>query len=242
MHDTLNYFKNNPIFRQYHQGEITFSIIYAFSENFMLPFSHDEVVHGKGPLIDRMPGDDWQRFANLRTMYAYMFTHPGTKLLFMGGEFGQSSEWHHDHELEWSLLKYSAHQGVSKLVKDLNKLYKSEPALYERSFDASGFEWIEHGDYKNSVVSYIRKGEKAEEYLIVACNFTPIPRVNYRLGIFECSHVVEILNTDANEYWGSNFNTEKTVKVQEDEANGRKHSIVVSLPPLSVMVWKAKKK
>jgi 1,4-alpha-glucan branching enzyme len=241
MHDTLDYFKKNPVFRQYHHGEITFSLVYAFSENFMLPLSHDEVVHGKGPLIDRMPGDEWQRFANLRTMYGYMFTHPGTKLLFMGAEFGQTAEWQHDYQLHWQLLAYAPYQGVKKMMQDLNKLYKSEPALFEKGFSGDGFEWIDHNDYRNSIISYLRKGENAKEILLVACNFTPIPRENYRLGVPEFSEFKEVLNTDAVEYWGSGFKTVKTIKSEKIEAHGRKQSVLVNLPPLSVMVWKVKK-
>lgn len=240
MNDTLKFFKENPLFRRYHHGMISFSLVYAFSENFMLPLSHDEVVHGKGPLIDRMPGDEWQRFANLRTMYGYMFTHPGTKLLFMGGEFGQTNEWNHDHQLNWNLLNYAPHKGVSAYIKALNKLYTSEPALYEKGFDASGFEWIEHNDYTNSVVTYLRKGKRADEAIVVACNLTPVPRDNYRIGLPATAELVEVLNSDADEFWGSNYKTQATIVVEESPAHGRSHSASVTIPPLSTVIWKIK--
>ncbi len=240
MHDTLKYFKENPLFRRYHHGTISFSLVYAFSENFMLPLSHDEVVHGKGPLIDRMPGDQWQRFANLRAMYGYMFTHPGTKLLFMGGEFGQTSEWNHDQQLDWGLLKHASNRGISAYVKALNKIYTSEPALYEKGFDATGFEWIEHNDYQNSVVTYLRKGNKPDEAIIVACNFTPMPCDNYRFGVPDAIELVELLNSDADEFWGSNYKTKGNLKVEEIPTHQRTHSVLAILPPLSVVIWKAK--
>ncbi|TAE18834.1 MAG: 1,4-alpha-glucan branching protein GlgB [Bacteroidetes bacterium] len=240
MHDTLKYFKENPLFRRYHHGTITFSLVYAFSENFMLPLSHDEVVHGKGPLLDRMPGDEWQRMANLRAMYGYMFTHPGTKLLFMGGEFGQPTEWQHDHQLPWHLLQQNSHKGVAEYVKALNKLYRSEPALYEKAFDASGFEWIEVNDYTNSVITYIRRGNNPEEIIIVACNLTPVPRENYRFGVPETTELVELLNSDAGEFWGSNYKTLPTLKAEQVEAHGREFSVMATIPPLATVVWKAK--
>ena len=160
MHDTLNYFKNDPIHRKHHHGTITFSMVYGFSENFMLPLSHDEVVHGKGAIIDRMSGDEWQRFSNLRLLYSYMFTHPGTKLLFMGNEFGQTSEWQPERGLEWGLTKYEYHQGVQKLIKDLNNYYKTTPAIYQKQFSPQGFEWITYDDADNSMIAYIRKRRK----------------------------------------------------------------------------------
>ena len=183
MHDTLEYFKKEPIYRRHHQDDITFSMTYAFTENFMLPFSHDEVVYGKQSLLYRMPGDEWQQFANLRLLFGYMYTHPGTNLVFMGGEFGQSSEWNFQQSLDWHLLQYDFHSGVKELVKDLNGVYQTYPALYEKQFSSEGFEWIDYGDSENSVLTYIRKGHDAENDLIIACNFTPVPRENYRVGI-----------------------------------------------------------
>ncbi|HCW07363.1 MAG TPA: 1,4-alpha-glucan branching enzyme, partial [Cytophagales bacterium] len=217
MHDTLDYFKKDPIHRRYHQNEITFSLMYAFTENFMLPLSHDEVVHGKGPLIARMPGDEWRRFANMRLMYAYMFTHPGTKLLFMGGEFGQTSEWNHDSSLSWHLLQHEYHKGVLNLIKDLNALYKSEPALYHFQFSPQGFEWVDYSDRDNSVIVYSRKSEDAEQDLIVICNFTPEVRPQYRVGVPKRGIYEEIFNSDNMKYGGSgqlNHNTQFTSPVK----------------------------
>jgi len=240
MNDTLKYFKENPLFRRYHHGTLSFSLVYAFSENFMLPLSHDEVVHGKGPLIDRMPGDDWQRFANLRVMYGYMFTHPGTKLLFMGSEFGQTSEWQHDHQLDWKSLEKAPNKGVSNYVKALNKLYTTEPALYEKGFDATGFEWIEHNDYQNSVLTYLRKGHKEDEVIVVACNLTPMPRDNYRFGVPDVEELVELLNSDSDPFWGSSYKTQQTLQTEAVATHGRTHSVLATLPPLSTVIWKGK--
>jgi 1,4-alpha-glucan branching enzyme len=238
MHDTLKYFKENPLFRAYHHGSITFSLVYAFSENFMLPLSHDEVVHGKGALIDRMPGDDWQRFANMRLLYGYMFTHPGNKLMFMGDEFGQTSEWKHDYSVEWHLTQYPLHAGLQKLVKDLNFLFRKEKALHQIPFSEKGFEWIDLSDYRNSVLVYMRKGEESTEKIIVACNFTPIVRENYRFGIpAECNGVREILNTDKAEYGGSGVSNPK-IKIESIKAHNRDKSIAINLPPLGVSILK----
>lgn len=241
MHDTLEYFKKDPYYRQYHQNMITFSLNYAFTENFMLPLSHDEVVHGKGPLIDRMPGDGWQRFANLRLLYGYMYTHPGTKLVFMGGEIGQTSEWKHDYSVEWHLLDHPPHQGMLQLTKDLNHLYKSEPALYEHSFSADGFEWIELNDYQNSALSYIRKGKEAEDDIIVVCNFTPIIRETYEIGC-NGGQWGEIFNSDDKNYWGSGVHNEKVLKSVKEGKHGRPHKLTVKLPPLSIIMLKQVKK
>lgn len=176
MHDTLEYFKKEPIYRKHHQNDLTFSMTYAFSENFMLPLSHDEVVYGKKSLVYRMPGDEWQRFANLRLMFGYMFTHPGTNLVFMGGEFGQTEEWNFQQGLDWHLTQYEVHSGVQEMIKDLNTLYKGSPALYEKQFSPDGFQWIDYGDHNNSVLTYIRRGgHETENDLYVACNFTPVP-------------------------------------------------------------------
>jgi 1,4-alpha-glucan branching enzyme len=238
MHDSLQYFSKDPYYRRYHHNTITFSLAYAFTENFMLPLSHDEVVHGKGALIERMPGDEWQKFANLRVLYAYMFTHPGTKLLFMGCEFGQTTEWKHDFSIAWDLLNYAPHQGIQQLIKDLNKLYRNEPALFERSFEGSGFEWIDYGDWQNSVISYIRKGNDTKDNLLIVCNFTPIPRENYKLGVFDAVELQEIFNSDSTYYWGSNFQTIQKVSTRKEQSHGRQYSISLNLPPLSVLVLK----
>ena len=238
MNDTLRYFQIDPFFRQYHHNEISFSLTYAFTENFMLPLSHDEVVHGKGALIQRMPGDEWQRFANLRLLYGYMFTHPGTKLLFMGGEFGQTSEWKHEESLQWHLLDYPPHQGVQKVIKALNHLYRTEPALYELSFSAKGFEWIDHSDNKNCVLAYIRKAKKPEDFTVVVCNFTPQAIHDYRVGIPRKGTYTEVLNTDAEDFGGSGFVNGKPIKSTAKVAHGHKNSISLNLPPLGVSILK----
>jgi len=238
MHDTLKYFGTDPIYRGYHQNDITFSIYYAFTENFMLPLSHDEVVHGKGSLITRMPGDQWQQFANLRAMYSYMFTHPGSKLLFMGAEFGQYSEWNYKSGLDWHLLQYKPHQGVQNLIKDLNKLYKTEPALYELSFDTAGFEWIDLNDYNNSCLTYLRRGKSKDDYLIVVCNFTPVQQENYRIGIPDEREYTVIFSSDDEQYWGGGNSDKKELKSEKIAKHGRDYSIALKLPSLSVQVLK----
>ena len=240
MHDTLKYFKNDPVHRKYHHGEITFSLIYAFTENFMLPLSHDEVVHGKGSLMDRMPGDEWQRFANMRLLFGYMFTHPGTQLLFMGAEFAQTSEWSLENGLNWWLLEYGFHKGVQDWIKQLNQLYKNRSALYERQFNPDGFEWIDHGDHENSVISYLRKGTDEKDVLLVVCNFTPIVRENYTLGVPFKGEWIEILNSDDSKFGGSDQCHAKPIKTQNEEKHGRPFSISLKLAPLGVMVFEYK--
>jgi 1,4-alpha-glucan branching enzyme len=240
MHDTLSYFKLDPVHRKYHQDEITFSVIYAFTENFMLPLSHDEVVHGKGSLLGRMPGDEWRRFANLRLMYSYMFTHPGTKLLFMGGEFGQSSEWNHDRTLDWHLLEYGPHKGVLTLIKDLNALYKAEPSLYQFSFDNRGFEWVDYSDRENSVIVYMRKGENKEDSLIVICNFTPEARPLYRIGVPFRGTWHEIFNSDNLKYSGSGVLNQGLLYTTPVKYHGKDYSVSITLPPLGISVLKLK--
>lgn len=237
MHDTLEYFQKDPYYRQYHHNMITFSLNYAFTENFMLPLSHDEVVHGKGPLIDRMPGDEWQRFANLRLLYGYMYTHPGTKLVFMGGEIGQNSEWKHDLSVEWHLLEQDSHKGIQELTKDLNHLYKKEPALYENSFSAEGFEWIELNDYQNSALSYIRKGKNEADDIIVVCNFTPIVREEYAIGT-NGGDWEEVFNSDDKKYWGSGVLNDGILSSIEESKHGRSHSVSLKMAPLSVCMFK----
>lgn len=235
MHDTLAYFKKEPIYRKHHQNDITFSMTYAFTENFMLPFSHDEVVYGKQSLLYRMPGDEWQQFANLRLLFGYMFTHPGTKLIFMGGEFGQSSEWNFQKSLDWHLTQYSFHSGVQDLVRDLNIVYKSYPALYEKQFSPEGFQWIDYGDAENSVLAYIRKGHDTENDLVVVCNFTPLTRTDYRIGIPKSTKIKEIFNTDAKKYGGAGV-TNTAIKTSKIASHGYDNSIQISLPPLGVLI------
>ncbi|MCR9289317.1 1,4-alpha-glucan branching protein GlgB [Saprospiraceae bacterium] len=240
MHDTLEYYKKEPIYRRHHQNEVTFSLVYAFSENFMLPLSHDEVVYGKGSIIDRMPGDEWQRFANLRTLYTSMFTHPGTKLLFMGGEFGQTTEWDFEGSLPWHLLQFDPHKGMHEFIKDLNKLYRTEKALFEHSFSGEGFEWIDLSDSDNSVITFLRKGKDSKNDLLVACSFTPVVRTNYRIGVPESKGWKEIFNSDNTKYWGSGVSNSKVLKTEAVAWNGREHSIQATLPPLGVAVFKKK--
>lgn len=238
MNDTLKYFKKDPAHRKFHHQDLTFSTVYAFSENFMLPLSHDEVVHGKGSLINKMPGDEWQKFANLRTLYGYMWTHPGTKLLFMGGEFAQTKEWNQQHSLDWHLLEYAPHQGIKKLVTALNKLYRTEPAMYERSFTGTGFEWIVNDDAENSVLVYARKGNNPKDDLIVVINLTPVPREQYRFGVTRPGNWHEIFNSDDEQYWGSGIKNAPTAS----EAHGshwKSNSIKVNIPPLAIVVFKA---
>ena len=241
MHDVLKYFKFDSIYRRYHQNEITFSIMYAFTENFMLPLSHDEVVHGKGSLLGRMPGDEWQKFANLRVLLSYMFMHPGTKLLFMGGEFGQSAEWNHDGSLDWHLLQYNVHAGVQKLVRDLNAFYKSQPALYKHQFEHKGFDWIDYSDNNNSVISFQRNGDSKEELLIVVCNFTPEARHHYRVGVPYRGTWVEIFNSDDQKYAGGGLVNIGSLMTSPVKFHGRDYSISLTLPPLGVSVLKLEK-
>lgn len=238
MHDTLQYFKREPIYRKYHQNDLTFSMTYAWSENFMLPLSHDEVVHGKASLLGRMPGDEWQRFANLRLLYGYMFTHPGAKLLFMGAELAQSSEWNFAGCLDWHLLQYDFHIGIQKLITDLNQLYKTHPALYEKQFSDQGFEWISYSDQQNAVVSYIRKGNDARQNLVVVCNFTPVVREDYRIGLPGKGKISQIFNSDEKMYGGSGVTNPKSIKIDKQQWNGRYFSAAVTLPPLGVVVFK----
>ncbi|WP_405565446.1 1,4-alpha-glucan branching protein GlgB [Polaribacter sp. Asnod6-C07] len=240
MHDTLDYFKKEPIYRQHHQNELTFSLNYAFTENFMLPLSHDEVVYGKKSLVSKMPGDEWQRFGNLRVLYSFMYTHPGTKLLFQGGEFGQTSEWNFQGSLDWHLLEYDVHKGAQQLVKDLNTFYRKEPALHQKQFSYLGFEWIDLGDHKNSVLSYIRKGEDEKDNIIIVLNLTPVPRENYRIGLPKSGNLKTVFNSDQKKYFGTgNY---KNTKLQSNtlEWNNRENSIELNLPPLSMLAFKYK--
>ena len=238
MHDTLQYFAKEPIYRQHHQNDITFSLAYAFTENFMLPLSHDEVVYGKKSILGRMPGDEWQKFANLRLLYSYMFTHPGTKLMFQGGEFGQSAEWNFQESLDWHLTKYDVHKGLQETIKSLNKLYKEEPALHEQQFSVDGFEWIEHNDAENSTLVYIRKGNKASNNLIIACNMTPIPRESYRIGLPKLGKLKEVYNSDLKKYSGSGNYKNSNISAEKKEWNFRKYSTEINIPPLGMVILK----
>ncbi|WP_300023379.1 1,4-alpha-glucan branching protein GlgB [uncultured Maribacter sp.] len=237
MHDTLQFFQKEPIYRKHHQNDLTFSMTYAFTEHFMLPFSHDEVVYGKQSLVYRMPGDEWQRFANLRLLFGYMFTHPGTKLMFMGGEFGQTAEWNFEQSLDWHLLQYNGHKGIQDFVKDLNHLYKSAPALYEKQFSPEGFQWIDYSDHENSVLTYVRKGHDEENDLVIACNFTPIPRENYRIGNPKKGKLTEVLNSDATKYGGGG-NVNSKVNSSSKPSHGFKKSFEITIPPLGIVILK----
>lgn len=239
MHDTIDYFSQDPINRKYHHNQLTFSIWYAFSENFVLPLSHDEVVYGKGSLIRKMPGDDWQKFANLRSLFGYMYGHPGKKLLFMGGEFGQWNEWYHEGSLDWHLLDYPTHLGVQAWVRDLNRFYRSEPALYERDFSIDGFEWIDFRDSENSIISFIRKGKNSDNLILVVCNFTPIPRYNYRVGVPRGGFWKEVLNSDARIYGGGGHGNLGGIEATPIPSYRRYYSLSLILPPLSVLFFKS---
>ncbi len=240
MHDTLEYFAKDPIHRKYHQNDITFSLAYAFTENFMLPLSHDEVVYGKNSILGRMPGDEWQRFANLRLLYGCMFTHPGTKLLFMGSEFGQYNEWDFQKSLDWNLLEFEPHKNLQNYYKELNKLYKTTPALYEKGFSGEGFEWISFDDHENCVLSYIRKGYNSKNDVIVVCNLTPTIRENYKIGIPIKAKIKEIFNSDAKEFGGSGVTNKKQITAKKDPWNGRDFSVEITLPPLGMIVFQFK--
>ncbi len=238
MNDTLEYFKHDPIYRKFHQNELTQSLTYAFTENFMLPLSHDEVVHGKGPLIGRMPGDEWQRFANLRLLYGWMYTHPGTKLLFMGSEIGQTSEWVADDSLHWDLLQHAPHQGVSRWVKALNTLYSSAPAMYERGFESEGMLWIDHADHENSVLAFIRRGLNEKDDLLVVINLTPRPHVKYRIGIHVDGEWHLALNSDDSKFFGSNYSILVSAKSKPVASHGHPQSLELNLPPLGIIIYR----
>ncbi len=241
MNDTLRYFQNDPVYRKYDHGQLSFSLIYAFHENFILPLSHDEVVHGKGSLIDKMPGDVWQKFANLRLLYAYMFGHPGKKLLFMGDELAQWKEWDHDRSIDWHLLQWPDHHGIKQLVSDLNALYKSEPALHQVDFDWEGFEWLELHDWENSVLAFLRRGKDPSEFIVVVCNFTPVVREGYRIGVPIGGYYREILNTDADRYAGSNAGNDGGAWAHPFAWGGRPFHLNLKLPPLGVLFLKVAK-
>ena len=236
MHDTLGYFKQDPVYRSYHQGQLAFSIYYAFSERFVLPLSHDEVVYGKASLINKMPGDEWQQFANLRLLYAYMYGHPGGKMIFMGGEFAQRHEWRHDFSLDWHELESGYHKGIQLLLRDLNALYKKEHALYDYNFSPQGFEWIDFRDATNSVLAWVRKGNTEKDTLIFVANFTPEPRKNYRIGVPQMGLYEEVFNSDDLKYNGSGMSNVGSLETAPISRHGRSHSLSLSLPPLGLIV------
>ncbi len=238
MHDTLEFFSKDPIFRKYHHNCITFSIWYAFFENFMLPLSHDEVVYGKGALAGKMPGSGLQKIANLRLLFGYQFMHPGKKLLFMGGEIGQWAEWYHESSVEWHLFQYQAHYRLWQWVRDLNRFYRSEPALYELDFENGGFEWVDFSDQESSVISFLRKGRSGRDLVLVVLNFTPVLRSNYRVGVPEGGYWREMLNSDAREYGGDGFGNMGGIEATAEHCHNRSHSLLITLPPLGIVVFK----
>jgi 1,4-alpha-glucan branching enzyme len=233
MHDTLTYIARDPLHRKYHHHDLTFRMLYGFNENFVLPLSHDEVVHGKGPLWDKMPGDEWQKFAGLRLLYAYMWGMCGKKLLFMGGEIAQRQEWRHDGELDWHLLQHDSHQGVFQLVGDLNRLYAGEPAMHELDCEPGGFEWIDANDWEASIYSFVRKPKAGPDCILCVLNFTPVPRSGYRIGVPCPGYWKEVLNTDAGCYWGSNVGNDGGVQAEAVPCHGQPYSVVLTLPPLA---------
>ena len=235
MHDTLHYMENNPIHRRYHHNEMTFGLIYAYSECFILPLSHDEVVYGKGSLIGKMPGDNWQKFANLRAYYGFMWAHPGKKLLFMGGEIAQWHEWDHDGTLDWALLDFPTHQGMHTLIGDLNNVYRSVPPLFQKDNDYTGFRWIVGDDANNSVFAFLRFGRDSHDMVLVVCNFTPVPREGYRIGVPRPGFWNEILNTDAERYAGSNMGNQGGLHTQPNQSHGEAQSLDLTLPPLATL-------
>jgi 1,4-alpha-glucan branching enzyme len=241
MHDSLNYMAKESVHRKFHQGDITFSLLYAFSENFVLPLSHDEVVHMKGSLIQKMSGDEWQKFANLRAYYGLMWSHPGKKLLFMGGEFAQWQEWNFAKSLEWDALSAPNHQGVRKLVQDLNRIVQTEPALYEDDFEWTGFTWIDASDTENSVLSFLRNARRSRDFAVVVCNFTPVPRRQYRIGVPRPGYYRELINTDATEYWGSGVGNNGGVPAADFPWHGHPYSLVLTLPPLATLILKVER-
>jgi 1,4-alpha-glucan branching enzyme len=239
MHDTLHYMSREPIYRYYHHNDLTFRGLYMFSENYVLPLSHDEVVHLKGSLIGKMPGDYWQKFANLRALYAYMAAQPGKKLLFMGGEFGQWSEWNHDQSLDWHLLEYPAHDELRRWVEDLNRLYRTEPAMHELDCDPRGFRWVDANDSLNSVVTLLRFANSVGDIILVAVNFTPVPRYDYRVGVPRGGLWREVLNSDAQVYGGGGIGNQGGFDADEIPTHGRSHSLNLTLPPLGAVFLKS---
>ena len=238
MNDTLRYMRRDPLHRQHHQNELSFRMVYAFTENFLLPLSHDEVVHGKQSLLSQMPGDPWQKFANLRLLYGYQYTQPGKKLLFMGGEIAQWTEWNHNVQLDWPLIGQPLHDGVRHLVRDLNRVYRSEPALHQCDNSCEGFRWISADDWQNSVYSYVRQARDPGDFVIVVLNLTPVPRCDYKVGVPAAGFYTELLNTDATVYGGSGQGNAGGVYSQTGVCHGQNQHISLSLPPLGMLVLK----
>jgi 1,4-alpha-glucan branching enzyme len=241
MNDTLRYMRHDPVHRKYHHDELTFSLIYAFHENFVLPLSHDEVVHGKRSLLDQMPGDAWQKFANLRLLYTYMWCHPGKKLLFMGGEFGQGHEWNFDESLQWHLLQHDSHRGLQRAVADLNRLVRAEKSLHELDFDGRGFEWIDCHNWQDSALAFVRRAADPADFLVVCCNFTPVPRTAYRLGVPQGGLYDEVFNGDSTFYGGSNLGNAGAIAAEPIPHHDRGHSVSLTLPPLAAVVLKPRR-
>jgi 1,4-alpha-glucan branching enzyme len=237
MHDMLYYFSRDPVYRRYEQNNVTFGLLYAFNENFVLPISHDEVVYGKRSLLDKMPGDEWQRFANARAFLAFMMGHPGKKLLFMGSDIGQHTEWNHNQQVQWELLVYEPHQKLQDLVRTLHSLYKSHPAMYEVDFHHSGFEWVDFRDADNSILAFLRFSEGHRSALLFCCNFTPVPRHGYRFGVPFPGFYREVLNTDSELFWGSNVGNSGGVSADPIKSHDRPYSISITLPPLAVVAF-----
>ncbi|MGH9673037.1 MAG: 1,4-alpha-glucan branching protein GlgB, partial [Bryobacteraceae bacterium] len=238
MHDMLQYFSLDPVFRKYHHQNLTFSLLYAFMENFVLPISHDEVVHGKRSLLSKMPGDEWQRFAGARAFLAYMYGHPGKKLLFMGSEIGQYEEWHEEVSVRWDLLQFDYHRKLQTLISELNRLYRAQPALYEVDFHHSGFEWIDFHDVDSSILLFLRRASSSADFVVFACNFTPAPRLGYRVGVPEAGVYEEVLNTDAEMFGGSNLGNSGRVTAEPVGYHGRPASMSITLPPLAVVAFR----
>ncbi len=242
MNDTLVYFSKDPVHRKYHHNNLTFSLLYAFTENFILPLSHDEVVHGKRSLLDKMPGDMWQKFANLRTLYGFMYGHPGKKLLFMGGELGQWDEWNSEKSLDWHLLEFEPHRGLQRFIRELNQFYRSEPSLYEIDFDYKGFEWIDFHDVEGCIISFLRRAKNYDDFTLFVFNFTPVPRTRYRIGAPVPGFYREVMNSDSAFYWGSNMGNAGGVYAEDIPFQFRPYSISITIPPLSVVIFKPEKK
>jgi 1,4-alpha-glucan branching enzyme len=238
MHDILTYVTKDAIYRRWEHQHLTFSMLYAFNENFVLPFSHDEVVHGKGAMMSKVPGDPWQRAATLRLLYTFMYAHPGKKLLFMGGELGQWREWSHESSLDWHLLQFDLHVGLQRFVQALNRMYVAEPAFYEIDFEPEGFEWIDCNDYESSVISLIRRGRNRQDWVVVVLNWTPIVREGYRVGVPEAGYYREVLNSDASYYAGGNVGNQGGVSTTPVAAHGRPQSLTLTLPPLGGLILK----
>jgi 1,4-alpha-glucan branching enzyme len=235
MHDSLHYMECDPVYRRYHHNEMTFGLIYAFSENFVLPLSHDEVVYGKGSLIQKMPGDDWQRFSNLRAYFGFMWAHPGKKLIFMGGEIAQWQEWNHDSAIDWDLLDQPRHRGIQTLVRDLNALYRRQTALHQRDSESTGFRWVIGDDSANSVFAFLRFGDEDGGMVLTVCNMTPVPRVGYAIGVPRPGYWRELLNTDAAVYGGSNMGNAGGIDSVATSMHGEAQTLFLTLPPLATV-------